>query len=41
VGIGSRWMLSGFVQPLDDIVATSELLFNGVTAQLREHDTAA
>lgn len=34
VGIGSRWMLSGFAQPLDDIVATSELIFNGVSRQL-------
>lgn len=35
VGIGSRWMLTGFVQPLDDIVATSEIIFAGVSRQLQ------
>lgn len=35
VGMGSRWMLGGFAQPLDDILATSELLFAGVSRQLQ------
>ncbi|MCC6199291.1 MAG: TetR/AcrR family transcriptional regulator, partial [Moraxellaceae bacterium] len=33
VGIGSRWMLSGFTQSLDEMVATSEILFAGVSQQ--------
>lgn len=35
VGIGSRWMLSGFTQSLDEMVATSEILFTGVSLQLQ------
>lgn len=35
VGIGSRWMLSGFAQPLDDVVTTSHIIFSGVMAQLQ------
>jgi AcrR family transcriptional regulator len=36
VGIGSRWMLSGFAQPVDEIVATAELVFSGVSQQLQQ-----
>lgn len=35
VGISSRWMLTGYAQPLDDVVATSELIFRGVSQQLQ------
>ncbi len=35
VGIGSRWMLSGFAQPLDDVVTTSHIIFSGVMEQLQ------
>lgn len=37
VGIGSRWMLTGFVQPLEEVVATSQIIFTGVMAQLQHH----
>ncbi|MDO8267123.1 MAG: TetR/AcrR family transcriptional regulator [Moraxellaceae bacterium] len=35
VGIGSRWMLSGFAQPLEDVVTTSHIIFSGVMEQLQ------
>lgn len=35
VGIGSRWMLSGFSQPLEDVVTTSHIIFSGVMEQLQ------
>ena len=39
VGIGSRWMLSGFTQSLDEMVATSEILFAGVSQQLQKRES--
>jgi AcrR family transcriptional regulator len=34
VGMGSRWLLSGFAQPRDDILATAEIFFAGVIQRL-------
>lgn len=36
VGIGARWLLSGFAQPLEDMVGTSQIIFAGVMRQLQE-----
>lgn len=35
VGIAGRWLLSGFAQPIEDIVATSAIIFAGVSGQLQ------
>jgi hypothetical protein len=35
VGIGSRWLLSGFAQPLEVMLETLLTLFRGVWAQAR------
>ncbi len=36
VGIASRWLLSGFAQPLEDMLATTLLIFMGTWQQARE-----
>lgn len=36
VGIASRWLLSGFAQPLDEMLATTLLIFMGAWQQTQE-----
>jgi len=35
VGIAARWLLTGFAQPLEEMVTTSHIIFAGVSNQLQ------